>query len=753
MPIPGNFLSAVTESIDPNTSGWWAPLNATLGRGINGRNGDGNLAVISSAAGEMRAMTVSAYPVTVGTIYEAFADAGGGTVPERIGIRWLSGTNIELSTTWSMTTATASPYWHRIAVAGPAPAYAVRAQVVLSSTPAAANVISYFENVYLGLPIRTLGNLLDFNTESLEVDASGWAVDANCTIARQVPAVTWPVDYYLAGGHTLALTVTANGNASAKTAAAAPASAGREYVAFGYLSPPTSSASCWIELRYVNASGTQLSAQRSTLDAPSTGWMRQIASAKAPAGTTGVIVAAGITSGTASQVMYVDSVAVMDVTSVTASGLLGALPAGTVMPFADAEFEQGIGAWTVTSGSATLARSSPWGGTAWRNAYSLKATFAAAGTSVLQSGIYPVTVATGDSWGGTFSLHVPGTGWSVTPDLIWRDSGGTIIATTPPASVPLASTAWWTISVDRPAPAGAASVALRVTVTAPGAGSVYVDSASVLPSLPDTTAEVHADTASVTVTARNLDTTRLMSLWRVTDFDGVRQLVRGQSGLIDHSPITAETLIVEDYEAPLGAPFHYTYETYDATTGAVNGTDTWESVTIPAGDLNLVWLKDPGNPQRNCQVMVQTAPDWTRPISQAEYVVRGRRNKVILSGTRQGLQGTLTIWTQSDAERSRLHWLLDSGTVLLWQAVPGMGVADMYVNVGEVIEGRAGGSALDVWRVWSLPLTEADMPEATGVNGAAGRTWQDVLTQFTTWQDVLSTYATWEDVLLDQRMG
>jgi hypothetical protein len=75
----------------------------------------------------------------------------------------------------------------------------------------------------------------------------------------------------------------------------------------------------------------------------------------------------------------------------------------------------------------------------------------------------------------------------------------------------------------------------------------------------------------------------------------------------------------------------------------------------------------------------------------------------------------------------------------------------MYVAVGQVTEGRVGALAQGAWRAWSLPLVEQDMPVTTGVNGAKGRTWRDVLTEFGTWQDVLDTYATWEDVFLDRR--
>src|SRR5690606_25035681 len=132
MPIPGNLLSATTEMVDPNISGWAAKLNCTLSKGVGGRNGDGCLLVKSVAAGEVQARTVSSYPVTAGTVYYAFADTSG-VVPERIGIRWLSATGTEVSVSWSLTTLAASSAWHRVSVAAAAPAGAVQAQVLLSS--------------------------------------------------------------------------------------------------------------------------------------------------------------------------------------------------------------------------------------------------------------------------------------------------------------------------------------------------------------------------------------------------------------------------------------------------------------------------------------------------------------------------------------------------------------------------------------------------------------------------------------------
>lgn len=742
MPIPGNLLSLVTERVDPNTSGWTAMLNATISLGSGGRNGDGCLAVKSVASGEMRARTVSALPVVAGTVYQVFADASGATVTERIGIRWLNAASAEISITWSLTTASASAAWHRIGVAGPAPAGAVRAQVVVSSSPAAAAVVSYFENVYLGLPVRTARNLLSFETESLEVSAAGWAAEANTTIARTAPMVTWPVDFYLAGGHVLALTVTANGNASAATVHHPPVNAGTDYVAYCYLNPPTSGAATWVELRWYDDTDTLISAVRGPLASPGTGWYRQLVSGVAPAGAATCAVAAGITGATAGQIVRVETAVV---------GLAPQMQAGTVLDYAASSFEQGTGGWTVVSGVATLARTSPWGAFALEGSYALTVSSATATTSVLRSAVFDLDEP--DAGGLGFRLmygeQVTAGGWTLTRDVRWYDAAGTDLGLTTAAGGAAPSPGWWLLYRDMVAPAGAAKAAVEISLAATATNSVIrLDRVALWRALPLMTIDVMEATASVRVTFRELPADHMITIYRVLA-NGARTLVRGPSGLYSKTPLASDLLIFEDYEAPLGVPFSY----YAETAGQVSGVTRRETdvVTIPHDDINTAWIKDPGNPQRNARVTVVKRPVWVRPIEQAAYVVQGRRNKVIRSGRRNGQEGDLIIWTMSDEERAGFNWLLDSGNVLLWQTGPGVGVGDMYVNVGQSSESDDDQAAEDPFRTWTLPLTEADMPITVGVNGTGGRSWQDVLTEFATWEDVRKTFATWEDVLLDRR--
>jgi hypothetical protein len=730
--------------MDPSISGWTAKLNCTLSKGTGGRSGDGVLTVRSVAAGEMQARTVSSYPVTAGTLYQVFADASGATVPERIGIRWLTSTGTEVSITWSLTTSAASASWHRISVAGTAPVGATQAQVLLSSTPAAGAANSFYENVYLGLPIRTSGNLLDYNTESSEVDVSGWTVDTNCTITRQVPIFTWDTTWYWGGGHFAVLNVTANGNAAMRTATASrpSASPGSEYLGYAYLNPPTSGSTVWVELRFYDSGGTQIQATRSTLAAPGTGAYRQYVSDIAPAGTATVGLAVGIDGATAGQLVRID-------TAVVRPAL--AIMAGTVIPYANGSFEQGTGGWTTTSGVATLARSSPWGTSSYGGNYSLAVSSATATSSTWRSGMFAVPDAPGLNWRSQIVLRAnTGTWPTVTLKIRWYNASNVDLGVSTGAVFALPAGSYYALQHDATAPATAAKAAIEVVgVAGTAPSSLWMDAVALWQALPLVAVTEHDDDAYATLTLRELTADYLITVYRVTP-DGTRTPVRGPTGLYDKDLITSDLLIIEDHEAPLETPVYYFIEVYTAA-GVLAFTRSSSPITLDVDDVNCAWLKDPGNPQRNLRVMVARAPDWQRPIEQAAFIVRGRRNKVTLSGVRQGLEGDLTIYTQDDDERASLHWLLDSGNTLLWQAAPGMGVADMYVTVGQITEARVGALAQEEWRLWTLPLVEADMPVTTGVNGSADRTWQDVLSGFATWQAVLDAYPTWEAVLLDQR--
>lgn len=742
MAIPGNFLSESTSSMDPSVSGWTAKLNCTLLTGTGGRVGDGCLTMRSVASGEMQCRTVASYPVVAGNDYQVFADAAGATVPERLGIRWLNAANAEISISWSLTASSASMTWHRIGVTATAPPGTVSAQVLFSSTPAAGAVTNFLENVYLGLPIRSPGNLLSHGAEAHE-QPTNWpyVAETNCSISRTSPAVSWPAINYVGGSAVGTMTVTANGNASFRCTEQAIVTPGLEYMATAYLNPPTTGSTAWIELRFYDASHVQVQATRANLAPPSTSFYQQSVSAYAPPTAAYASVAFGLTGATAGQVLRADTSAI---------SAAPVLVTGSVVPYSDASFEAGVGTWTVVSGVATLARTTPWAPSIDAY-YAMAITSATATTSVIRSGKYPLPAGE-DTFRASLTMTVTAGSWTLTRGLRWYDAANVSLGVTSPAAGAAPTPGWWILTDDHVRPAGATQVAFEWTLAATAPSSILrLDVGAIWPALPTGEVEPDDTTGSVRVTFRELDLGSAFTLWRVTP-DGRRTLVRGPSGLLDGVTITSSSVVIEDYEAPLGVPVYYYAETL-APGATLAGTRESSSVTITLDNANEAWLKDPGNPQRNLRVLVKAGPDWQRPISQAEYRVRGRRNSIVLSDVRGGLEGDLALWTRTDEEREALHWLLDSGNVLLWQAMPGMGVSDMYVNVGAATEGRVTQYAPEPWREWQLPLRQADMPTAIGVAGSAGRTWQDVLTENATWADVLSRYATWEDVFLNRPIG
>jgi hypothetical protein len=369
-------------------------------------------------------------------------------------------------------------------VAGAAPAAATQAQVLLSSTETAGSVSHFWENVYLGLPMRVLGNLLPFNTESTEVDASGWAAVVNATISRQVPVMNWAVDNYLAGGHTLAMTAVATGNASVLAVDRPAVTPGTEYLAYAYLQPPVLTSQAWIELRFYDAAGNQVAAQRSTLAPPATtGMYRQRASMTAPSNAATCSVAAGLDSASAGQVLRLETVAVT---------VAPKLQAGSLLPYADSSIEQGVAGWTVTSGVAAIARTTPWGLSSFDGAYSLAVSSATATASTLRS-VKAGGITAGLNYRAQIVVYSAAGSWSsVRVRVRWFDASNADLGSSTGTAYTLPGSSWYALASDAVAPAGATQAAVEVVATASATSSVlHVDQVTLWEVLPQTAVAAH----------------------------------------------------------------------------------------------------------------------------------------------------------------------------------------------------------------------------------------------------------------------
>lgn len=727
MAITGNLLSANAESIETDASAWSALVNAaTLAQGSGGTLGTHCLSFKSVAAGDCQVGLAARVAVTPGVEHwscaSIFPPASGATA--WLEIRWYTSDGTLISTTTGPTIAAPAATWFQIAAVGTAPATAATALVVLRVTATAATQSWFADRIFLGQTIRSTGNLLPWSTETIEVDRSGWAADTNCTLGISTTSYTWYQSMILtssAAGACLAR------NAVADTPAVTP---GVEYAAQVQVSPGVSALSFAIQIRWRDASGTEIGTSSAAFTPASGQWTRCTVAATAPVGAVTARVALAPTATAAGQQWVLDRMLLAPTSALMTSGNL--------LPYNTSDIEQDSTGWTVTGGTATQTTEQVLGG-----AYALR--IAATGGDVVATITVPVGGAQEDL-GYQFApcVYKPVTRVYQTR-IEWLNSAGDAVRTRW-QSWTGAVGGWAVARMGDLAPEGAVSARLSLLVPGAAAGEVwYVDRAEWLVGGLTALAEA-ASGGGAAITLRGLTTggpTYTWSLVRIVS-GMAAQPVRGWLGDLTSQTITGDIAVATDYEAPLGVPVQWRVILLDPS-GVARMSYTSDPVTLDA-ETTDVWLKDPGLPQRSVRVTVATPmPTWSRAARQGVNQVRGRALPVAISDVRAGKTGDLTVVTETDADREALWWVLKSGSTLLIQWPPAWGEDDIYVSVGDVQAAPVVDYAEFHDRTWVLPLTEVDRPIG-GVTGSADRTWQTVKDTNPTWADVLAGASSWLDV-------
>ena len=240
-----------------------------------------------------------------------------------------------------------------------------------------------------------------------------------------------------------------------------------------------------------------------------------------------------------------------------------------------------------------------------------------------------------------------------------------------------------------------------------------------------------------------------VSIWRY-DESGSRYPVRGYGGDWVDTPFSGSgAIVVEDYEVPIGSRVFYrvVWDNLDDPYHSVSLTT--RTVNAPRiADPSMVWIKSPGLPGLNRQVMMAENLSWKRAARSAAYPVVGRSRPVVISEVRSSREGQIKVRVGEVADHNALDALLSSGLPILLQVTPGYaGITDnLYLAVGDVEwEPESWNAAVPGW-LWTMDVTEIERP-AGGIQGSAGRTWQDIADSHATWREVSEQYGSWADVL------
>ncbi|MDH6625731.1 hypothetical protein M2271_003542 [Streptomyces sp. LBL] len=727
MAITGNLLPANAESVETDASAWVALTNSTNPLQANGGTlGSKSMNFRSIAAGDVQIGLAARVTVTPGAEHWACASVfppGVGAM-SRIEIRWYTAGGSLISTSAGPYVTASAATWHQVGAVGTAPANAAKADVVIRPNASVANQSWFADRIFLGLTAVSTGNLLPFNTETAEVDASGWFAATNCLLSVSTAAFMWY--------QSLLVTSSAAGAVMTRTALsqAPTVTPGVEYVAYAYVTPSVSGLPLDIRIYWRDASGTEISSSSSTWTPATSQWTRVAVVDTAPPNAAAARIAVAPTATAAGQQWAVDRAVLAPTSALMVSGNL--------LPYNTSDFEVNTSGWTITGGTSARTAEQVLTGS-----YAMK--LVAGGGDVVATITTPVTGI------------VEGLGYQFAPCLYqtiartyqtrieWLNSAGDAVRTRWQswASSP---GGWRAPAMGDLAPEGAASVRLSLIVPDAALGEVlYLDRVQLTLGGLTVKAEA-AGGGGAAITLRGLTTggpTYNWSLVRIVTGSGSLP-VRGWTGDLTSQPVIGDIAVARDYEAPLGVPVQWRVILTDAG-GVVRLTYTSDPITLDA-EITDVWLKDPGLPQRSVKVTVATPmPTWATPARQGVSRVRGRRLPVVISDVRGGKTGDLTVVTETTADREALDWVLASGSPLLLQWPPGWGEEDMYVSIGDVQAAPVVDYSEFHDRTWVLPLTEVDRPIG-GVTGSADRTWQTVKDDGSTWSEVLSGATTWLDV-------
>lgn len=179
----------------------------------------------------------------------------------------------------------------------------------------------------------------------------------------------------------------------------------------------------------------------------------------------------------------------------------------------------------------------------------------------------------------------------------------------------------------------------------------------------------------------------------------------GSPGII--IPLSTAAFDVYDYEAPNGVQTGYRARALHNYSG-VYAASSWTSTQTATWTSIGWWLKDPVRPALNMILTgrVFEVGDVVRRARQGVFQALGATLPIVVSDTRAGPAGTITLQLQSVAEQTQLAALLAAGPVLLVQGPVEHGHPDRYVVFGDHSQARLRLPPRKIWTRETLPFNE-----------------------------------------------
>ncbi|MGW2591666.1 hypothetical protein ACWCXC_15575 [Streptomyces sp. NPDC001515] len=630
-----------------------------------------------------------------------------------------------------------------------APPDAVRVRVTFYAYGLAAGEYVNVDDVILTNVTDRYGELLEFETRSIESDTSRWTAQ-NATLRRAFGYLATGAGYHCLAGASTA----ASGVMYLRTTALYPVTPGKSYVTYGAIQCATATNTGSVGIEWYTSAGVWISTTSLPLSFSPT-IQRVACSGVAPANATKARPVFSMVPTAVGQEAALDDVSFASPQTTPAGA------ARNLLTYEEWSTESTLPAWTVTGGSTARAY---FTSALTEGFFALRVTPSVPGAGTVQARLdrlAPVTPGLTYQVGATAFRHSTSPGQAIVSmmraTIDWYDSSGApFMIDEPDQFYPVESPDEWYASVNtetRTCPQGAAyaRVGLELVCDTPLIDFWSVDNIFLVEATSEYDLTANSDIGCVTLKVNyvspNVPKNQRITIRRI-DESGDSTPMRTYGGEWELTPNPFSPLIVEDYEAPLGSRVWYQV-TWSNEDGSLYGSRLFtRPITAPVLDNgDYVWFKAPGVPALNTRVMMEGPLTWAREARSARYDIVGRKHPVHRTDVRAGRTSNITVLIWDAGAHDQFNNLLDAGGPALIQAMPGYGIeGNLYVAVGAVeVEPLSPDAREDGWR-WKLAVTEVDRPDG-GLQGSAASTWASILSGYSTWEALFFGNETWTDVL------
>ena len=255
---------------------------------------------------------------------------------------------------------------------------------------------------------------------------------------------------------------------------------------------------------------------------------------------------------------------------------------------------------------------------------------------------------------------------------------------------------------------------------------------------PTIAAEVDEARQAVRLTIEASAGADTLDVWRVATETGHVAYVRGWQG----RAITGTSVLLYDWEVPLGVEVTYYARSYDGAVASATGSAA--ALTV---DDERDWLVDLARPTNTMPILVESLPELVFEGPVGVHRVLDRRDPILTTAALWTPAGVLSFFTLTELERDRARTILGAGLAFLLRTPPERGVGNIYLGLVRGMREQRPSRLAQHWeRRFVAEVVQVERPDPTVFVPLAPLTYAERSDLFATYADATATGKSYQEI-------